>query len=182
MNLSRGAIHFHRLFSLRELAVRNCEPYTNRLIRKFLEIGEAVAARRIEMPRGILLLQMVPDKPDSGAVYLYDRQQEVFYLIWFDGQDDNLTSEEFNELLSEYRLVQYAEQPSRIHAQLLPAGPMLPDSLIETGKDRQETPRFVFLINLPCAPPRRGLQAADIPLSVLSPLTTHVWFQTLGSA
>ena len=115
MNLSRGAIYFSRLFSLRQLAIGNCEPFTERIIRKFLEIGEGVAARWIQMPQGILLLQMVPGQPDSGAIYLYDRQTQVFYLVGFDGPEDNLTVEEFNQLLSEYKLIQYAEQPSLIH-------------------------------------------------------------------
>src|SRR5579864_582588 len=120
MNLSRGAIHFKRLFSLRQIGVGNCEPFTDRIIRKFLEIGEGVAARWIEMPQGILLLQMVPRQPDSGAIYLYHRQHQVFYMVGFDGPEDNLTVEEFNQLLKEYELLRYAERPSLIHSPTSP--------------------------------------------------------------
>lgn len=117
MNLSRGALYFHRLFSVEELGFRNPEPFAGPLIRQFLKIGEAVAGRWIEMPNAILLLQMVPGKPDSGAVYFYDRRQQIFYLLCFDGADDNLTLEDFEHLLSEYNLLRYAEQPGLVQSQ-----------------------------------------------------------------
>lgn len=186
MNLSRGAIHFRRLFSLRQLAIGNCEPFTDRIIRKFLEIGEGVAARWIEMPHGILLLQMVSDKPDSGAIYLYDRQQRVFYMVGFDGPEDNLTLEEFNQLLSEYKLIQYAEQPSLIHfpvppkqdvAQTTPTAKRLPDQA-------EAQPLVIPNANL------FGVLGSDVPLrnarqrrcrSVYRS-KRQVWCQALGSA
>jgi hypothetical protein len=112
MNASRGELHFHRLFNLRELGLGNSEPHVGRVIREFLKIGEAVASRWIEMPYGVLLLQMVPGSPSSGAIYLYDRKQQVFYMLGFDGPDDNLTVEEFEQLVSEYGLLRYAEKPS----------------------------------------------------------------------
>jgi len=118
MNASRGRLYFHRLFSVQELGLgNNPEPFINRVIREFLKIGEAVAGRWIEMPQGVLLLQMAPDRPDSGAVYLYDRKQQVFYMLGFDGADDNLTLAEFNQLLDDYGLLRYAERPSLMHAQ-----------------------------------------------------------------
>ncbi len=112
MNASRGELHFHRLFNLHELGLGNSEPFVDRVIREFLKIGEAVAGRWIEMPYGILLLQMVPGSPSSGAIYLYDRKEQVFYMVGFDGPDDNLTVEEFEQLVAEYGLLRYAERPA----------------------------------------------------------------------
>ena len=117
MNASKGALYFHRLFSVKELGFGNPEPFVSPLIREFLKIGEAVAGRWIEMPNAILLFQMVEGKPDSGAIYLYDRLQHVFYMLCFDGDDDHLTVEDFNDLLSEYNLLRYAEQPSLVQSQ-----------------------------------------------------------------
>jgi hypothetical protein len=117
MTASRGKLHFHRLFDLRQLGLANSEPFVDRIIREFLKIGEAVAGRWIEMPHGILLLQMVPGSPSSGAIYLYDRKQQVFYMVGFDGPDDNLTVEEFEQLVSEYGLLRYAERPSLMRVQ-----------------------------------------------------------------
>jgi len=117
MTASRGALYFHRLFSVQELGFGNPEPVVGPLIRQFLKIGEAVAGRWIEMPNAILLLQMVPGEPHSGAAYFYDRRQQIFYLLCFDGADDNLTLGEFEHLLSEYNLLHYAEQPGLIESQ-----------------------------------------------------------------
>jgi hypothetical protein len=180
MNLSRGALHFHRLFSLRQLAIGNCEPFIGRIIRKFLEIGEAVASRWIEMPRGILVFQTIPGRPDSGAIYLYDRQQEVFYLIWFDGPDDNLTLEESNQLISEYRLLQYVEQPSLIHSEVRTVHNMA-DSATE-AETTQPTPRFIA--HTTSWPPVVGsrLQIPDFTFQMASPGTRRVWFQSIGTA
>src|SRR5215813_2315199 len=147
MNLSRGAIHFRRLFSLRQLAIGNCEPFTDRIIRKFLEIGEGVAARWIEMPQGILLLQMVPRQPDSGAIYLYDRQAQVFYMVGFDGSEDNLTVEEFNQLLSEYKLIRYAEQPSLIHAPLSTYHAVAPPTSATSARTEPPQVQGVMFLN-----------------------------------
>jgi hypothetical protein len=108
---SRGAIHFHRLFNLSTLGLKDSGLYVDRIIREFLKIGEAVAARWIQMPRAILLLQAVPGSLDSGAIYLYDRTRQMFYMLGFDGPDDNLTPEEFDQLFEEYQLLQYAVDP-----------------------------------------------------------------------
>ncbi|MBZ5490681.1 MAG: hypothetical protein LAO76_07095 [Acidobacteriia bacterium] len=109
---TRGAIHFHKLFNLASLGLRDSGLYVDRIIREFLKIGEAVAARWIQMPRGILLLQVVPGRLDSGAIYLYDRATQIFYLLGFDGPEDNLTPDEFDRLFEEYQLLRYAADPS----------------------------------------------------------------------
>lgn len=186
MNLSRGAIHFHRLFSLSQLAIASCEPFTDRIIRKFLQVGEAVAARWIEMPQGILLLQMVPERPDSGAIYLYDRQKQVFYMVGFDGPEDNLTVEEFNQLLSEYNLVRYAEQPGLIHSPLAAAEETIPRTpILKLQTDGPGLPAFIILK----ASPTRSL-ASEIFPDTAKPRqcrsiyrnTEHVCFQSAGLA
>jgi hypothetical protein len=65
------------------------------------------------MPRGILLLQSVPDQPASGAIYLYDRERHIFYFVSFlEGRDDALTTAEFDQLVGEYDLVSRAANPT----------------------------------------------------------------------
>lgn len=116
MHGSRGKLYFHKLFSLASLGLKDSGLFVDRIIREFLTIGEAVAGRWIQMPHGILILQMVPGRQDSGAIYLYDRDQQVFYMVGFDGPDDNLTVEEFDELMAEYGLFGFVEQPSLVRA------------------------------------------------------------------
>jgi hypothetical protein len=122
MERTRGNITAHRLFSVRELGIGNPEPYVDRIIHAFLEIGEAIAARWIQMPKGILLMPVAPENPASGAIYVYDRQRQEFFLLSFDGPDDNLTAQDFAQLFLEYNLLQYAERPALLQPQLQGAG------------------------------------------------------------
>jgi hypothetical protein len=116
MEKSRGKITAHRLFSVRDLRVGNPEPHVERIINVFLGIGEAVAVRWIQMPKAILLLQMAPENPASGAIYVYDRLHQDFYMLSFEGAEDTLTLEEFAGLISEYNLLRFAEQPALLQA------------------------------------------------------------------
>jgi hypothetical protein len=115
MEHSRGHLTPHRLFSVKDLGLGNPEPHVDRVIREFLTIGDAVAARWIQMPKAILLLQMAPENPASGAIYVYDRLRQEFYLLSFEGAEDNLTVDDFCHLMPEYDLLQYAEQPTLLH-------------------------------------------------------------------
>lgn len=178
MNRSRGNMYFHRLFSVEELGFgrRSPEPFIAPLIRKFLEIGEAVAGRWIEMPFGVLLFQLVPGVPDSGAIYLYDRRQCVFYLLCFDGPDDHLTLDEFEELAEEYKLIQFAEQPGLIAHSQPPVKP---------NEQLVEIPVMFFL-----QPVTSDLAPPDLPPPIVKlgefglakPSVRHVWFQNTGTA
>jgi hypothetical protein len=122
MEHSRGHLTPHRLFGVKDLGLGNPEPHVDRVIREFLAIGDAVAARWIQMPKAILLLQMVPENPASGAIYVYDRMRQEFYLLSFDGAEDDLTVDEFSQLLPEYNLIQYAEQPNLLQIRFQTAG------------------------------------------------------------
>ena len=122
MEPSRGSITPHRLFSVKDLGLGNPEPHVDRVINEFLSIGDAVAARWIQMPSAILLLQMAPENPASGAIYVYDRLRQAFYLLSFEGAEDNLTVDDFCQLIPEYDLLQYAEQPALLHVPFQTAG------------------------------------------------------------
>ena len=111
MSRSRGNISIHHLFHAQEIGVSK-EPNLDRLVKVFMQISEGIAARWIQMPKGMLLLVMVPDNPASGAIYIYDRVGQQFSLVSFEGADDTLTVEEFESLLDEYRLMDYAANPA----------------------------------------------------------------------
>jgi hypothetical protein len=104
------------------MGLGNPEPHVDRVIKAFLGIGEAVAARWIQMPKAILLLQMAPENPASGAIYVYDRLRQDFYMLSFEGAEDTLTLEDFAQLLPEYNLLRYAEQPGLLQVQFQSAG------------------------------------------------------------
>jgi hypothetical protein len=112
MYQSRGAVSFMPLFTTDAIGLHK-DASVEHVVKVFLSVGEAVATRWIEMPRGILLLQTVPDQPASGGIYLYDRESHIFFFVEFvDGRDDSLTAEEFDQLVAEYDLVSWTANPS----------------------------------------------------------------------
>jgi hypothetical protein len=183
MSHSRGSLYFHRLFTVGELGLaQDPEPFVNRLIREFLKIGEAVAARWIEMPHGILIFQVAPEREDSGAIYLYDRDQHVFFMVGFDGPDDSLTLGEFNQLLEEYGLLKYAETPSLVHAHLArrdqePALPK-PDACPKSWEI--VLPLFALSELAGIELPRRQTVPPSVGPSL--PKGRRLWLQSPGSA
>jgi hypothetical protein len=84
----------HHLFRAEEIGVSK-EPNLDRLVKVFMQISEGIVARWIQMPKGMLLLVMVPDNPASGAIYMYDRVGQQFSLVSFEGADDTLTTQDY---------------------------------------------------------------------------------------
>jgi len=118
---SRGPVSFHPLFTAEDIGLRK-EASVEHAIQVFLYIGEAMASRWLQMPKGVLLLQAVPNNPQSGAIYLYDRERQIFYFVVFEhGRDDSLTAEEFEQLVTEYDLLFWASNPDVLRGSVSPA-------------------------------------------------------------
>lgn len=117
MSQSRGNMSIHPLFNAEEIGVSK-EPNLDRLVKIFMQISEGIVARWIQMPKGMVLLVMVSDNPASGAIYIYDRIEQQFSLVSFEGADDTLTTQEFDGLLGEYYLLDYAANPLLIRASI----------------------------------------------------------------
>lgn len=125
---SRGEVRITHLFNAQELGVLVPEPHPTRALRIFLDVAspsneqQAIAPRVTRMPRAVLLLQSVEGVADSGAIYLYIRDTGDFYMVEFnDGDNDNLTIREYEDLVQEYALVEYAACPDLINGSLQPA-------------------------------------------------------------
>lgn len=119
MQTSSRSVHIAAAYTMK---FANAETHLDQAITEFLKIGEAVAPRRIQMPKGVVFLQMAPDDPASGAIYVYDRRNQDFFLLGLDGPDDHLTLEDFDMALAEYNLLQYAEKPELLQAQFHAVG------------------------------------------------------------
>jgi len=118
MYQSRGAVSFTPLFTTDDIGLRK-DAGIEHVVKVFLTVGEAIATRWIEMPRGILLLQTVPDQAASGAIYLYDRERQIFFFVDFvSGRNDALTATEFDQLVAEYDLVSWTANPTLLPATL----------------------------------------------------------------
>ena len=92
---SLGKMSANKMFNWRDHAANSGE----QTVAAFLEIGEAIATRWIQTAKAVLLLQMVPDNSASGAIYVFDRRSEDWFLISFEGCEDQFTSEEFDRVL-----------------------------------------------------------------------------------
>jgi len=72
-------------------------------------------ARWIQFPRGLMLFLLVPGDSESGAVYVYDRCDGVWY--WVDFQDQNYggySLSELDVLLGRCYFLRLVENPRRL--------------------------------------------------------------------
>lgn len=114
MQHSLGKMTAYHLFDWRNSANDTIQ----HTVAAFLKLGEAIATRWIQTQKGVMVLQMVPDNPESGAVYVFDRLREQWYLLSFEECEDRFTSEKFDSIFSEYKLFSYVEQPGLLLAQM----------------------------------------------------------------
>lgn len=78
----------------------------------FLERSEAIASRWVQLPLAVLLFVTVPDDPQSGAIYLFDRRKGVFYWFEIDGEANGLlTGGDYERLVRQHRLLNLAHRP-----------------------------------------------------------------------
>ena len=127
---SRGEVRLSPLFNANELGILVPEPHPNRAIQIFLDVaspagGTAIAPRVTQMPKAVLLLQSVEGVAACGAIYLYIRETGDFYMVDFDaGDNDNLTTREYEDLVLEYGLIEYAACPELVYKPPLPPAGM----------------------------------------------------------
>ena len=127
MTRSLGKMFAYQMFDWRNSVTGTIQ----QTVAAFLKLGEAIATRWIQTPKGVLLLQMAPENPESGAVYVFDRQREVWYMLSFEGCEDRFTSESFDRVFSEYKLFSYSRSrrcarfSSNVFTKYLPAQTVL---------------------------------------------------------
>jgi hypothetical protein len=126
---NNGSLYIDQLYTADDLGISLPEPHSDRAIQILLELGSdsgsdtqppytAIAPRRIEMRKGVLLLQMIEGDPASGSIYLYERETGAFFMIMFGKGDGHLSIPNFNELVDVYGLRDLAASPERIKARI----------------------------------------------------------------
>jgi hypothetical protein len=107
----RSALTVNPIFTLAELGLDSrigLEQASQRLI----QISEAQIVRWVQFPSGALFFTLVPDDPESGAVYIFDRREGVFYLLDFADQKwGGYSLPEYETLERTYRLSLLAQRP-----------------------------------------------------------------------
>ena len=80
--------------------------------RGLAERSEAQILRWVQFPAGALFFTLVPGDPESGAVYVFDRKDGVFYYVDFNDQKwGGYSLAEFEALERTYRLTLLAQRP-----------------------------------------------------------------------
>ena len=134
MNSSRsfGRISAKALFSSGLPETRT----VREIVSTFLKISEGVALRWYDSRKGVMLLVNAPYQPASGAIYLYDRQRDMWYMLSFESIDSTFTLELFQQAYKEYKLLSYVIQPGLL-LNLLD----VPREIEDTSDDSEELRR-----------------------------------------
>ena len=84
----------------------------------FAKRAEARIARWLDFAKGALLMLMVPDDPESGCLYIYDRSREAFYSLALpiDGRFGGCREDEFDGLCQTFGLKALASDPRPLRA------------------------------------------------------------------
>jgi hypothetical protein len=129
---SRGQMYMELMFSAEEIGITVPEPRPDRALQIFLDVSSgatytAIAPRVSQMPKGVLFCSSVAGRPDSGAIYIYSREWGEFYMVMFtDGRETDLTVPEYEKLVHEYGLLEYAADPNLIYKVLWHRGKPIP--------------------------------------------------------
>ena len=118
-----GSLHVDYVMSASDLGL---VPGTNRweVLRAFLNRGEGRAERLVEARDGFLILQSIPGRANTGAVYVYREQLEAFFWLSFGGREDDLSGEDFQNALRAHRLIRFvADRPRCQRRKMRPSLP-----------------------------------------------------------
>ena len=79
----------------------------------FASKAEAKLSRWLDFAKGALLFLTVPDDPESGWFYVYDRARSVFYSLGLpvEGHWGGFREDEFDLLTQSFDLVSLARDP-----------------------------------------------------------------------
>ena len=79
----------------------------------FATKAEAKLSRWLDFAKGALLFLTVPDDPESGCFYIYDRGRSAFYslLLPVEGRFGGFREDEFDQLTQAFDLVTLARNP-----------------------------------------------------------------------
>jgi hypothetical protein len=105
-----GSLYVDYVMSVTDLGLT---PKANRwdVLRAFLDAGEARAERLVEETGGFLLLQSVPGRHNTGAIYAYIERLQAFFWLRFEEKEDTLNGADFQNALRVHHLVRFVSGP-----------------------------------------------------------------------
>ncbi len=116
-----GQLRVEFLFSVHGLPGITSSSSRWEVLSAFLKAGEGRAERLIETDGGLLFLQSIPGRRNTGAIYAYNEAAQVFLWLRFD-RDDDLNGIDFDQAVWAYRLLQWTTLERMAREQLVPKG------------------------------------------------------------
>jgi hypothetical protein len=107
-----GQLRVDYLFSTDALPGVTADSSRWEVLAAFLKAGEARAERLIEVDGGLIFLQSIPHRPNTGAIYVYNEATKAFLWMRFD-RDDDLNGVDFDQAVWAYRLLKWANLEDR---------------------------------------------------------------------
>jgi len=107
-----GQLRVEYLFSTNELPGITPDSSRWEVLGAFLKAGEARAERLIETDGGLIFLQSIPHRPNTGAIYVYNEATGTFLWLRFD-RDDDLNGVDFDQAVWAYRLLRWTNLQER---------------------------------------------------------------------
>jgi hypothetical protein len=107
-----GQLRVEYLFSTNELPGITPDSSRWEVLGAFLKAGEARAERLIETDGGLIFLQSIPHRPNTGAIYVYNEATGTFLWLRFD-RDDDLNGADFDKAVWAYRLLKWTNLSDR---------------------------------------------------------------------
>ncbi len=90
----------------------------DKLILAFARWAEGQIKKWVDYAKGVLLFVMVPDDPESGMFYVYDRAEQCFWMVDVDGASrfGGYRLDEFEQLAQLHGLKALAQNPRALLA------------------------------------------------------------------
>ena len=127
-----GQLRVEYLFSVHELPGVNAASSRWEILGAFLQAGEGRAERLIETESGLLFLQSIPGRPNTGAIYVYNEAAQVFLWMRFD-RDDDLNGVDFDQAVWAYRLLRWTKLEELARASFTPGSEQGTDLVLTRG-------------------------------------------------
>ena len=86
---------------------------TDGALARLLDVTEHPKIEKwVQFPKALFVFLIVPEDPESGAFYVYDRRARVWYWVDFDDEKfGGYTVGDFDRLVRECRFLDLVEQP-----------------------------------------------------------------------
>lgn len=88
----------------------------DRAVARLLDVADHPRiAKWVQMPKAVFVFLLIPEDPESGAFYVYDRRARIWFWVDFDDEKfGGYTVDDFERLVRECRFLDIVEHPQNL--------------------------------------------------------------------